>query len=100
MVELLRAALDAEGGQHQIEPTASTPLLGRDAVLGSLALVTYVLDVESLLGSWGIHLTLANEAALSRRKSPFRTVQTLADYAIEQAELAMDPELEGRDQSH
>ena len=86
MVELLVAALDAEGERHEMQAAPDSPLVGGDAVLSSLALVTYILDVESWAADeHDIHITLVNEQALSRRNSPFRTVETLADYVAELA---------------
>ena len=45
MTELLHAAVDAQGEQHEMEVLADSALVGGDAVLSSLALVTYILDV-------------------------------------------------------
>jgi len=84
MTELLLAAVDAQGEQHEMEILSDSALVGGDAVLSSLALVTYILDVEAFLDSdHGQPVTLVNEQALSRSQSPFRTVETLADYVLE-----------------
>ena len=92
MTELLRAAVDAQGEQHEMEILADSALVGGDAVLSSLALVTYILDVEAFLDSdHGQQVTLVNEQALSRSQSPFRSVETLADYVIELTGDAGEP---------
>ncbi len=84
MTGLLRAAVDAQGEQHEMEVLSDSALVGAEAVLSSLALVTYILDVEAYLdGEHGVEVTLVNENALSRSQSPFRTVETLADYVLE-----------------
>lgn len=84
MTGLLKAAVDAQGEQHQMDVLPDSALVGAEAVLSSLALVTYILDVEAFLDSdHGTQVTLVNEDALSRSKSPFRTVETLADYILE-----------------
>ena len=58
--------------------------MGRESVLDSLALVDLLLDVEGQVSdNTGRALTLVNEQALSRNSSPFRSVQTLADYVAE-----------------
>jgi acyl carrier protein len=59
-----------------------TPLLGRAGVLDSLGLVTLVVALEQTLeDEYGVSVSLADERALSERKSPFRTIGTLAEYA-------------------
>ena len=62
-----------------VEP--STRLIGPSAVLDSLGLVTLITDVEQRLEEeYDIALTLADDRAVSQRNSPFRSVQSLADY--------------------
>ena len=59
----------------------STTLIGRQAVLDSLGLVTLLVDLEQRLDEvHGLAVTLADERALSQKHSPFRTVHTLTDY--------------------
>jgi len=58
-------------------------LLGNDAVVDSIGLVNLIVDVESALSEKDIEITLTSEDAMSRRKSPFRSVETLSDYIIE-----------------
>lgn len=56
-------------------------LYGQDGVLDSLGLVSLVASVEQgIQTQLGAIVTLADERAVSRRQSPFRTVGTLADY--------------------
>lgn len=64
--------------------SAETALFGSGSLLDSLALVTLVVSIEGLLSErTGVSIALANERALSRRTSPFRTVSTLAAYIQE-----------------
>lgn len=94
MTGLLVTAVDAQGEQHDMEVVSDSSLVGADAVLSSLALVTYILDLEAYLDSEeGLQVTLVNEDALSRSQSPFRTVETLADYVLELA--GVEPEAQG-----
>jgi len=86
MTDLLKTAVDAEGEHHQIEVTPDAPLVGGEAILSSMGLVSYVMDVEaSLEEDHGLEVTLVNENALSRKESPFRSVHALADYVLELA---------------
>lgn len=60
---------------------SSTHLIGRKAVLDSLSLVSMLVDVEQKINeSHNINITIADERAMSQEKSPFRTVNTLAQY--------------------
>ncbi len=59
----------------------ATGLVGQEAMLDSLGLVTLVVDLEQWIESeYGIVIALANDRAMSMRNSPFRTVGTLTDY--------------------
>ena len=90
MVEMLQLTLDAhilDQGGEAVRATADLPLIGEDASLSSMALVSYIADVESTLTeNYNLTLTLVSEKALSRKKSPFRTVNALADYVLELVE--------------
>lgn len=83
MTELLRMTIVTQGGE-EIAVAAESPLLGPDAIVTSLGLVSFIMDVEATLADeQGVEVTLVNEAALSRSRSPFRSVEALADYVIE-----------------
>ena len=84
MVERLQQALHEESPDHTIDVNADSPLIGPQAVVSSLALVSYIVDIEAMVAdSWDAEIILVNESALSRKNSPFRTVSTLADYVLE-----------------
>jgi acyl carrier protein len=60
-----------------------TVLVGSDAVLDSLGVVSLIVEVEQRLeGEHSISVTLANDKAMSARNSPFRTVGVLADHCL------------------
>lgn len=64
-----------------------TYLIGRDAVLDSMGLVTLIVDVEQRLEEdYGVVLVLADERAMSQQHSPFRSVRSLADYICRRIE--------------
>jgi len=59
----------------------SVNLIGRQAILDSLGLVTLIVDLEQRLEEeYGVSLILVDEHAMSQRSSPFRTTQSLTDY--------------------
>jgi len=56
-------------------------LIGQQALLDSLGLVTLIVDLEQRLEEdYGVALVLADEQAMAQRSSPFRTPQALTEY--------------------
>jgi acyl carrier protein len=85
MVTLLQDTLTEQnaGEDKTVRVSSTSPLVGRDAILTSLGLVSFIADVEaSLEQMYQVEVTLVSESALSRSSSPFRTVETLADYVL------------------
>lgn len=81
-------AMDEVVGLHPqygpLEKAPDTPLFGSASRLDSLGLVNLIVAVEERLHkTLGVSLTLADERAMSRRQSPFRTVSSLAEYIDE-----------------
>jgi len=63
--------------------TEDTVLVGKDAVLDSLGVVSLIVEVEQRLEqSHSVSVTLANDKAMSQRNSPFRTVAVLTDHLV------------------
>lgn len=59
-------------------------LFGPDGELDSMGLVYLVVALEEhVLDEYGVSISLADERAMSRNQSPFRTVAALADYMEE-----------------
>ena len=68
--------------EHKLELTSETRLLGRSSKLDSFGLVNLIIVVEEkLYEKFDKSVTLADERAMSQEHSPFRSVQSLADYA-------------------
>jgi len=85
MVVMLNSAL-ADQGEGSVEAGPTSLLVGPETVVTSMGLVSFITDVEStLFETYGVELTLVSEQALSRKHSPFRTIETLADYILELA---------------
>ena len=69
---------------HQVTKSPSTRLYGKHSILDSLGLVSLIIAIEQELDDeLGLTVTLANERALSMKNSPFKTIQTMADYIRE-----------------
>ena len=68
----------------QIDKAPSTVLFGEHGRLDSLGLVSLILDVEGQVeADFDMSVSLTSERAMSRQTSPFRSIDTLADYIAE-----------------
>ena len=66
---------------RQLIKAQETRLLGSQSVLDSMHLVSLIVTIErEVEDAFGVALTLADERALSMKASPFRSIQSLADY--------------------
>ncbi len=84
MTALLQATLDEQNEHGAVVATATLPLVGDNAAITSMRLVSFIADLETTLASdHGLEITLVSEQALSRQKSPFRSVEALAEYILE-----------------
>ncbi len=64
--------------------SSDTRLLGADSGIDSLDLVNIIVVVEDKVeNEYGASITIANEEAMSRAKSPFINVESLAQYVSE-----------------
>lgn len=62
-------------------PNVQTKIYGNEGNLDSLALVSFITDVEEMIDlEFNTTITLADEKAMSSRNSPFKDVETLAQY--------------------
>lgn len=65
-------------------PSADTPLYGEGGLLDSMALVNLIADVEEALSEkFDLSIALADEKAMSAKKSPYRSVASLTDAVLE-----------------
>jgi acyl carrier protein len=66
---------------RQLIKVPETRLLGSQSVLDSMHLVSLIVTIErEVEDTFVVALTLADERALSMEASPFRSIQSLADY--------------------
>jgi acyl carrier protein len=88
IAESVLAAIDNLNPQlpddRQVERSLTARLFGREAPLDSLGLVNLIVAVEEQLADdLDLSITLANEKAMSRKTSPFRSVDVLIDFICE-----------------
>jgi acyl carrier protein len=86
LVDLIVSDVKELGDQDQVELptnlTPATPLFGESGFLDSMSLVSLVVAVEQAIeDQFGKIVSLADEKALSRHHSPYRTIGSLAEYA-------------------
>lgn len=67
--------------EEHLEKHPETVLLGPDGRLDSLGLVNLIVDTEERVEDrFGVVVSVADEKAMSLKRSPFRTIGTLSDY--------------------
>jgi acyl carrier protein len=85
IVDVAKDIADENDLDSTQEISAATRLFGEGGLFDSMALVSLVVAVEqSIEEKLGASVTLADEKALSQKSSPYRTVDSLADYAASQ----------------
>lgn len=99
MMGLFQSALDEQNVETEdtepVKASPTLPLVGDNAAITSMGLVSLIADVESVLAdSHNISVTLVSEEALSRKRSPFRSIDALADFILELNGAHVDAELE------
>jgi len=58
-------------------------LVGTDAVIDSLGVVSLIVEIEQIVETeHGVSVILANEKAMSAKNSPFRTIGVLAEHLV------------------
>lgn len=82
--DMLVKLMDNSALPHNCNVSADTCLFGDNSIFDSIGLVNYIVDVETHFQNYGFELSLMSEDAMSRRKSPFRTIDSLAEFISEQ----------------
>ena len=58
--------------------------MGRGSVLDSLGIVNFLISIEQELeDEFDLTITIADEKAMSKKNSPFKTIASLANYIEE-----------------
>jgi acyl carrier protein len=80
LLSALRTANLSRDASSQLTVSADAPIFGPDSPLDSLGLVALLLDIEDELAARGYPVTLSDDRAMSQKRSPFRSVETLVEY--------------------
>jgi acyl carrier protein len=80
VLDAMRSANLARAASSQLVVSPDAPFFGPGSSLDSLGLVALLLDIEEALQARGCDVVLSDERAMSQKRSPFRTVQTMVAY--------------------
>ncbi|MGA1791371.1 MAG: hypothetical protein ACMUIM_07790 [bacterium] len=78
IVETIQDYLFTQDIEQRIN--TQTSLIGKNAVVDSIGLVTIIIDIESRFLDMGYEVSLTSEKAMSSKISPFRNINALANY--------------------
>jgi acyl carrier protein len=82
LLDVINSYFETQG--IMLKAMKDTALFGKESVLDSMGLVNVIVDIESHFLDEDLEISLISESAMSQRKSPFRTIETLAEFIIEQ----------------
>jgi acyl carrier protein len=83
VLDAIRTANAERAADEQLPLSPDAPLFGPGSALDSMGLVVLVINIEEALRGAGVEVTLTDEKAVSRTRSPFRRVSALVDYIAE-----------------
>jgi acyl carrier protein len=80
VLQAVRTANLARDAASQLEVSPTAPLFGSASPLDSIGLVALLLDIEEAFESLGRPIVLSDDRAVSQKRSPFRSVDSLVEY--------------------
>lgn len=81
IIQALKNLADELENPQLQNPDLQTKIYGSEGNLDSLALVSFITDIEEMVDNeFNTNITLADEKAMSSRNSPFKDVSTLTQY--------------------
>jgi len=88
VLDAIREALEDKGEDIKKQITADMQLIGGESILDSMNLVQVCIYLEDYADENGFEFDWASEAALSKSKSMFRSVSSLAEELVSQSNLS------------
>lgn len=83
VLRAVRAVFEQTGEPLPTALTGESVLVGPDAIIDSLGVVSLIVEVEQIVeAEHSVSIILANDKAMSAKNSPFRTVGVLAAHVI------------------
>lgn len=80
VLQAVRNANLARDPSVQLDVSPQAALFSATSPLDSIGLVALLLDIEEAFESLGRPLVLSDDRAVSQKRSPFRSVDSLVDY--------------------
>lgn len=81
VLECVRTIGEMDGNPALVDANEKTKLFGPSGNLDSMDLVTLTVEIEQRVSErFNRNIVLADEKAMSRATSPFRNVESLAEY--------------------
>lgn len=86
IIEIIFNSIDEinELNDSHLVKDEQTKLFGKGSDLDSLGLVNFIVSVEeNINNAFDVSVSIADEKAMSQKNSPFKSVESLADYILE-----------------
>jgi acyl carrier protein len=84
IIKALKDLVDTLPDDQKFVPDLNTVLFGTGSTIDSLTLVSFIVDLESLLSEkYSQSISLTDDRAMTREKSPFSSVNDLVEYIEE-----------------
>jgi len=84
VISNVKALVDTLPDAYKFSVDENTILFGNGSNIDSLSLVSIIVDLEtSFSADYGFDISLTDDRAMMRAKSPFDSVQSLVDYMDE-----------------
>lgn len=84
ILQTLNDLVDTLPEDQKFNPDENTRLFGAGSLIDSLTLVSFIVELESILSTeYNVDIILTDDRAMTRQKSPFDSVNDLSDYIIE-----------------
>ena len=81
IIKAIKETVETLPGNLHFNEKTDTILFGLDGVFDSLGLVTFLVCLEQIIeDEFNIEITIADEKAMSMENSPFKSIDTLAQY--------------------
>ena len=91
LLELITEMNEQRPADQQIAKEKKTALFGEGGALDSLELVNLIVAFEQRIQSnLSLAITLADEKAMSQKRNPFGSIESLTDYAVVLVKEKMD----------
>ena len=80
----LKELVDTLPNDQKFESDINTKLFGAGSLIDSLTLVSFIVELETVFSTeFDKEIVLTDDRAMMRERSPFESVDELADYIVE-----------------